>query len=138
MSPIVTGGGARLAPDGEHLYYAKRAAGPTPIWRVSIDGGEEVEVLSPDYAATDFAITGSHLYFIPAAGPDGRRILMRMKLATEEIEQVAELRSGSSTPVCSCERWAGHGLSVSPDGETILVGQLDYINSDIYLVENFR
>jgi Tol biopolymer transport system component len=132
------GGGVRVSPDGKHLYYARQATGVTPIWVTPAGGGDEVEVLGPDYAATDFAVTGTHIYFIPAADPEGRRILIRMDLATRHMEQVSEVRAGSSTPVCNCERWAGHGLAVSPDGQTILLGQLDYINSDIMLVENFR
>lgn len=132
------GGNVRVSPDGSYLYYAKRATGVTPVWRTPTSGGEEVEVLSPDYAATDFTVTNDYLYFIPAADPVGRRILMRMNLSTRNVKHIAELRAGSSTPVCNCERWIGHGLVVSPDARTILLGQIDYINSDVMLVENFQ
>jgi len=34
--------------------------------------------------------------------------------------------------------YAGHGLDVSPDGRTLLFGQMDGFNEDLLLVENVR
>ena len=45
---------------------------------------------------------------------------------------------GKITTVLKLTEYAGHGLDVSPNGRTLLFGQMDGFNEDLLLVENVR
>jgi Tol biopolymer transport system component len=111
--------------DGKSVYYTK-GYDDRHIWKVSTQGGEEVEVLGP-ILWRDFDVAKNGIYFI--ATPDwGRTNAIRFfSFASGEVTSVASIESP----------WANY-ISVSPDGRWILYPKLDLQGSDLMLVENFR
>ena len=113
--------------DGEFLYYFRHDAFPKgAIWRVSTSGGEENLVVS-GVGGRAFEVVDEGIYFIAEAGADGLHSIHFFDLATEETTVVL---AGVERPAV--------GLTVSPDGESILFARNDAFNNDIMLVENFR
>jgi hypothetical protein len=91
-----------------------------------MSGGEESQVL-PSVAWRAFSLVNEGMYFIPEPGADGKSSIQFLSFATAKVKTVAPI-SG----------WPGTGLSVSPDGRSILFSQFDEGGSDLMLVENFR
>ena len=46
--------------------------------------------------------------------------------------------TGRVSRVLAIDRHAGHGFAVSPDGRTLMYGQVDTFTEDLMLIENFR
>ena len=126
----VSGGEAlnvRESLDGEFLYYFRHDAFPKgAIWRVSTSGGEENLVVS-GVDGSAFEVVEEGIYFIAERGPDGLHSIHFFDFATEETTVVL---AGVERPAI--------GLTVSPDGKSILFARNDAFNNDIMLVENFR
>src|SRR5215204_4528440 len=118
------------SPNGELLYYTK-GRGSGGIWQVPVAGGEERQVSELLGAAhwRYWAVLDDGIYFVsPAAS--ARPALKFYSFATRRVTQLGVL-----------ERDPLHGppgLTVSPDGRSILYAQADQRSSDIMLVENFR
>lgn len=136
---ITSGGGARpkLSPDGRFLYYAKEPTVPTSIWRMPVGGGTEEEVVASSHAVDQFALTRGGVYFTPEPILYGRRFLYFHDLATGETREVAQLEE-MSLQCARCMDWEESGLSVSPDGDSILYGTVAEFSSDLMKVEGFR
>jgi len=119
------GGTAFESVDGESIYYTKGTYQGS-LWKIPVSGGEEIQVL-PFVVNRAFSLISDGIYFIPASGADGKSSIQFLSFATGKVKTVAPI-SGSS----------GEGLSVSPDGRSILFSQFDEAGSDLMLVENFR
>jgi dipeptidyl aminopeptidase/acylaminoacyl peptidase len=123
------GGFAALeSPDGKLLYYAKGLTLPG-LWRIPTDGGEESEIISslePGYWGY-WAVVENGIYYLDMNVKPG---IDFFDFTTHRTTRVFDLenRPASGAP----------GLAVSPDRKSILYTQLDALNSDIILVENFR
>jgi Tol biopolymer transport system component len=123
------GGFAALeSPDGKFLYYAKGLTVPG-LWRIPTDGGEESEIISslePGYWGY-WAVVENGIYYLDMTAKPG---IDFFDFSTHRTTRVFDLenRPASGTP----------GLAVSPDRKSILYTQLDALNNDIILVENFR
>ena len=74
-----------------------------------------------------FALVDDGIYFIPDPNADGKYSVQFLSFATVKVKTVAPISRSH------CE-----GLSVSPDGRSILFSQLDEASSDLMLVENFH
>ena len=114
--------------DGKSVYYAKDQSSPG-IWRVSVDGGEEVPVL--DSVAGywgNWAVGLDGIYYIEPETKNGAAIEF-FSFATRRITEVASLGKVSVS-------WVG--FAVSPDGQWALYTLVDQEGSDIMLVENFH
>jgi len=111
--------------DGKNLYYTKGHA-PGPLFKLPLGGGAESQVLESVYQRA-FAATGSGIYFI--SPPDARGVARL---------QFLDLASGKSSPITALDKPLTVGLTVSPDGRTVLYSQIDLVGSDLMLVENFR
>jgi Tol biopolymer transport system component len=112
--------------DGRYVYYA-RADAPG-IWRVSVDGGEEAQVApQPRVGYWGYWTVGKRgLYYlnskatpntVDVASTDGKVLHVR-KLA------------GTPPPFA--------GITVAPDGKSLLYTDLTEVGSHLTLVENFR
>jgi Tol biopolymer transport system component len=116
--------------DGKYLYYTKQreVAG---VWRLSLEGGEEVLIPGSEgvkeHRAWTLADRG--IYFAVSTSADDH-LLRFYSFATGRVADVTRLQK---KPV-----YGPPGLVVSPDGRFILYVQRDSSSSDIMLVENFR
>ena len=123
------GGFAALeSPDGKFLYYAKGLTVPG-LWRIPIDGGEESEIISslePGYWGY-WAVVENGIYYLDMTAKPGIDFFDFTTHSTTRVFDL-ESRPASGAP----------GLAVSPDRKSILYTQLDALNNDIILVENFR
>ena len=123
------GGFAALeSPDGRFLYYAKGLAAPG-LWRIPSSGGEETELISalkPGYWGY-WAVVDDGIYYLDMAPKPG---INHFDITTLRSTRVFDLENRPA--------WGVPGLAISPDKKTILYTQMDALNSDIILVENFR
>ena len=128
----VTRQGGRIAfesPDGKYVYYAKNL--PTPgIWRLPVDGGEEVKILNSFNSELygDWAVVEDGIYFINV-NTKGEGALEFFDFTTRKVNEVAKLGKF---------RFGDQSIAISPDRRQVLYVQADHIGDDITLVENFR
>jgi hypothetical protein len=119
-----TGFAAFESPDGAYVYYTQTAGAPSALWRIPASGGQPVKVLE-GVVQLDFTVFDKGIYYIDQ--PSGEARLQFYDLAT-----------GRSTTVARNLGDVGQGLTVSPDGRTILYPRMDSPVNDLMLVENFR
>jgi len=114
--------------DGKFLYYAKGASVPG-IWRIPTTGGEEVEIISSlDTGHWGYwAAVENGIYYLDTKV---KPAIVFFNTNTRRTTRVFDLenRPAAQAP----------GLTISPDNKTILYTQLDALNREIMLVENFR
>jgi hypothetical protein len=116
------------SPDGKFLYYAKGQTRPG-LWRVPTAGGEEIEVtrsLEAGYWGY-WTVVDKGIYYLDTTA---KPAIVFLNLTSRRTSRVFDLenRPAREAP----------GLAISPNRTTILYTQLDALNSDIILVENFR
>ncbi|HKX32998.1 MAG TPA: hypothetical protein VJ302_35280, partial [Blastocatellia bacterium] len=116
--------------DGKYLYYAKGRSIPG-IWRVPVGGGEETLVLDHHQAGVwrYWTVTDKGIYFATAEVAS-RPLLEFFNFATKKVTQIATLNKPLARTL--------PGLSLSPDGRSILVVQIEQSNLDIIMMENFH
>ena len=120
------GGGLALESlDGQSIYYMKGLFSGS-LWKMPLSGGEESQVL-PSVVERAFSLVNDGIYFIPAPGADGKSSIQFMSFVTGKVKTVAPI-----------SRPPAEGLTVSPDGRSLLFSQIDEAGSDLMLVENFR
>ena len=116
------------SPDGKFLYYAKGLTVPG-LWRIPTQGGEEIEIITSLEAGYwgYWAVVEKGIYYLDLKKPPGINFF---DIASHRVSRVFDLdnRPARRAP----------GLAVSPDKKTILYTQLDALNNDVILVENFR
>jgi Tol biopolymer transport system component/DNA-binding winged helix-turn-helix (wHTH) protein len=114
--------------DGRFLYYAKGHNVPG-LWRIPINGGEEVELISSLEAGYwgYWAVVENGIYYLDTTTKPG---ISFFDINTHHITRVFDLENRPAS--------ANPGLAISPDKRTILYTQLDVSYSDIVLAENFR
>ena len=125
---ITRGGGASAqeSPDGKTLYYAKDDEEIASLWKVPVDGGEESQVLESVYCR-NFVVAKDGIYFIPDWAPGRMPSVQFLSFATGNVAEVVRL---SGLPAC--------GFALSSDGRALLYSQFQPVQSDLWLVENFR
>jgi Tol biopolymer transport system component len=110
--------------DGRYLYFSKSSG--ADIWRVATLGGEETKILSGRTTWQNWAISRQGIYYLLT--PQGELVLHYL-----------DFKSGETTVVYRKEgSFTGLGLTVSPDEEWLLFGELQSYESELFLVENFR
>ncbi len=125
--PFTANGGSAAfeSADGKTLYYYKPEGGS--IWQMPAAGGAERIVLKGVHDWSTWAVTDRGIYFVSYATPGARNSLQFYRFSTAETRRIAEIGKPAFI-----------GLSVSPDGRSILYTQVDRDESDLMLVENFR
>jgi Tol biopolymer transport system component len=111
--------------DGKSIYYTKEYLS-SALWKMPVSGGEESKVL-PSVVNRAFFLVKDGIYFIPEPGIDRKSSIHFLSFATGKVKTLAPM---SGPP--------GEGLSVSPDGQSLLFSQQDEAGSDLMLVENFQ
>jgi Tol biopolymer transport system component/DNA-binding winged helix-turn-helix (wHTH) protein len=117
-------------PDGRYLYYLKGRATPG-IWRVPVEGGEEVLVTDRDQAGMwrCWRLAQGGIYYATALPPLGPRIEF-LDLATGRVREILKMAKAPDVTIPS--------LAVSPDGRTLLYAQYDQSGGNIMMMEGFR
>jgi Tol biopolymer transport system component len=119
-----TGFAAFESPDGAYVYYTQTSAMPSALWRLPASGGQPVKVLE-GVIQKAFAVLEKGIYYIDQPAGDARL-------------QFYDFATGRSTTVARNLGGVGQGLTVSPDGRTILFSRMVPPVDDLMLVENFR
>jgi Tol biopolymer transport system component len=115
------------SPDGKFLYYGEGWPSPISVWKMPVEGGQETKVLDSVNRSTVWTVGSKGIYFFSAVYDKGRNDLCLFEFATAKIRKLLAV-----------ERKVAWGLTVSPDGRSILYTQVDEVGSDLMLVENFR
>jgi Tol biopolymer transport system component len=113
------------SPDGRFLYYSKW--GEVGLWRMPLEGGQETRVLE-HIGVWDWTLAPEGIYFLNYAfEPYGRL-------------EFFDFATRSTTPILALEKPVPQfgGLTLSPDGKSLLFGQNEIDESYIMLVKNFR
>ena len=120
------GRGAVESPDGNFVYFA-RGGGITSLWRIPVTGGEEVQVL--DNATLGYwSVFEQGIYFLDrqtnSTAIEFFSFITGRKTSLVKIEKRMQLNKPS--------------FAVSADGRWLSWAQIDHIEKDIMLMENFR
>ncbi len=107
--------------DGSALYYATENA----LRRTYLRDGDDAQIVNRAHELT-FAAVAKGLYFIEDVPADALKLEF-FDFKTEKIKDLGALPG----PL-------GFGMSVSPDGQSLLYGKHDRQGSDLMLIENFR
>ncbi len=123
----VTKSGGRLAlesPDGRFYYYAKDGNFRSDLWRVPVAGGEEIMVL-PNIRPLTFHPVNDGVYYVPPGElPNGFDIRFH-SWSTGNDRLVVNVPNGQSRV----------GLTLSPDGSTLLFAKSEQAESDLMMAQ---
>ena len=112
--------------DGRQLFYTK--VSQAGIWRMPVSGGRESVVWpgpGPDYWS-NWAVAKDGIYFLAPGGKPAPEIQF-LNFKTNRISHIANLELPSF-----------YGLTVSPDGKSLLYSQWDRNEHDIFIMKNFH
>ena len=118
---VATGAPGMESPDGKLFYFSRNSS----LWRVPVEGGEESQVI--ESLKGGYEVVDDGIYFVPELTPGAGASIQFLRFATGAVEHVLNFKG-----------YASGGLSVSPDGRSILYRQVDQSEADIMLVENFQ
>jgi Tol biopolymer transport system component len=149
--------------DGRYVYFARGAGGPSDVWRVPAAGGEAERVTHGGGFFSFESVDGKTLFFmrrmdpspllaLPLAGGPEREVAKCVwifavgpaGLYSEECSDgppplfVRDPVTGQGRLLGKLDRTDGAGLTVSPDGKTILFTRNVGEGSDLMMIENFR
>ena len=119
--------------DGRYFYYINREGEPAPrngwgqVWRVPSQGGTEEVVFDGAAHTHRLALGDDGLYYHPAAPAEGPWMIDYLDFST-----------GQSRTVLDLGKEPFSGLSLSPDGRSLLYSRLESLESDLMLVEDFE
>jgi len=113
--------------DGETVYFANQSGGPATLQVVSLKPLSAQSVLRGMPAVADqslWTVVPRGIYFVAANSP---KSLQYFDFTTKRVRQIFE-----------AEKYFVNGVSVSPDGRSILYTQMQDLNTDIMLVDPFH
>jgi Tol biopolymer transport system component len=129
------GGFKQISVDGEFLYYRNQRG----LWRKPTRGGQEEELV--EYAG-QFEVVSQGAYFPVLASSDiSRRVGRRAVLSSipkDFTVRFLDFKTGKIHDVFTTSAIGFWGLTVSPDGRTLLFSQTDRLEADLMLVEDFH
>ncbi len=118
------------SPDGQWLYFTQDR-GSSAIWRMPINGGPETLVY--DFQERNYSrmwlVTNEGLYFAVTASPTRTNIKL-FDPTSGTVKAVAGIDSALRNSVS--------GLTLSPDGKSLLFPVLTQRGSDLMMIENFH
>jgi Tol biopolymer transport system component len=155
--------------DGKWIYFRSLRTGTAEIWRSPANGGEAIQITHSGGSAPWESWDGTTLYYVkinvawqqlfavPRQGGPERRVLdsvyawdyfpvkggiyyvVRTKSPSSFELRFLDDTTGQTTILNRYESGMAAGLTVSPDGKTIVrTGMRTPGNSDLMLIENFR
>jgi hypothetical protein len=111
--------------DGRSIFYEVADDGDTgEVWRIPLPSGKPEKVLDSVYCLS-YAVTDAGVFFIANVREPAIEFL---RFADHKTIPVARLVPG--LPVC--------GMSLAPDGRSLLFGQFGQMTANLMLVENFE
>ncbi len=149
--------------DGRYVYFAREAGGPPDVWRIPAAGGAEERITHGGGFFSFESVDGKTLFFmrrldgspllaLPLAGGPEREIAKCVSsfavgpagLYSEDCADdgptplfVRDPATGQGRLLGKLDQaWAG--LTVSPDGQTILFAKAVSVGADLMMIENFR
>jgi hypothetical protein len=102
------------------------------LWSIEPDGGRETLILK-SVSHSYRAVADKGIYFIDftdTSGPNAPKPIKFFHFDTREITSVAAIHRDVDRPV--------PGFCVSRDGRQILLAQVDRVDADLMMIENFR
>jgi dipeptidyl aminopeptidase/acylaminoacyl peptidase len=144
---VTAGKGATMeSPDGRSFYFTRGAN--HSVWRMPVGGGSEgteegAEQVLESSLSELYDVVEDGVYFVPPSKGDDYS-LQFLRFATGAVELIYDFERHAAAVAEDVEVEARHRLwpvgtmSVAPDGRSILFGQLEPMEADIMLVENFR
>jgi hypothetical protein len=128
ISEEVVGALHEPSPEGALYYLEPKPGKPRhqSLWKLHLKEGKQSKILDSVFRAS-YAIAETGVYFIPERDLDCRCYhLQFLDFATGQINTIVDIED------------IGEGISVSPDGRSLLYTERSQTNSDVMLVENFR
>jgi len=123
------GMGPRESPDGKFIYYGIGSPGKSgSIFRMPAAGGTAVKVVEDTVVSSNYSVTLEGIWYLQKAPNQPLPVL---KLFDPVSGQTRTWPALTAAPF-------EFGVSVSPDGHSVLYSQIDRLDSDLMLVENFR
>src|SRR5260370_24561348 len=111
--------------DGRFLYYCKYEA--SGVWRIPRGGGNEEKILDqPGQIWYNWVLGKKVIYFI-RDGDSRPASVDYFELATHKVVHITTL-----------DKEPGWGLSLAPDGKSLLYVEPEFSESNIMVVKNFR
>ena len=130
----VTRGGGHApfaSPDDRFVYYTK-GPGVDVVWRISVEGGEETQVLEAAVEWSHWVVAERGIYYITRPQADAPLYELEFfDFATSRTSRLATIEGTNRAFLVT-------GLAVSPDERWLLFTQRDTLAADLMLVENFR
>ncbi|MFN7998109.1 MAG: protein kinase [Bryobacteraceae bacterium] len=122
--------------DGKNLFYAKARGLFSSVWKVPANGGVEEQVLPEVSFGRNFAVTSRGIYFIRWSGHLASVLLDTG--GTGETVDYLDFTTGTVRTVITTRKPVYLGLALSPGERSLLFTQIDVVNSDLWLIEEFR
>jgi Tol biopolymer transport system component len=125
------GADSRESPDGQLVYYTKLPEMAPGLWSMPSKGGEEVHVLdSPRFGWWSMGLHG--IYYIDFEVPDNAPRPVRFySFEDHGVAQIGTVEKSVS--------WRNpSGFAISPDSRWLLYTNLESVEADLMLVDNFR
>ena len=115
--------------DGKALYYSE-PGGPKTIHRLDLATGQDQPLpqLGDAGARRYWAVAREGIFFVNTL--DAANWVQRFDFATRKVTRVQKIGD--------IINYGPGGLSVSPDGKTLIWGQIDQDDQDIMLVKDFQ
>jgi Tol biopolymer transport system component len=125
---------AVASPDGQYVFYTKRDPAKCTLWKMHTDGTQDQLTIDSDPtveypSCPQFTFAQGGIFYIPVEHPDQISRLMFLDLK-HNVSRVA-LSLGKAS------RRISQGLTLSPDGQSVLYGAYDY-QGDLMLIDPFR
>jgi eukaryotic-like serine/threonine-protein kinase len=138
---LTHGGGwdAQESPDGAWLYFTRSRTANAPLLRMPSSGGQETEVL-PSIHQRWWAVATDGIWFMKPVGGDTEVGILPMEnVASDQAElRFYDQAKSKTVTAAALAKSPDGGLSLSPDGHTLLYSQVDYRAYEIEVAENFR
>ena len=125
---VTTHGGqtAQESPDRRSLYYAKNGS-PTTIWRVPLDGGDDVQVVDGVSYPNNFVVGDRGIYFLAVGDSASKTSIDFFEFSTGRRKTLAKVGK---------PWWSG--IALSADQGWLLFATIDRDGSDLMLVDRIQ